>query len=191
MNTTLFAINYTEELTGLYASDMFGKIKIVKKQKGYYIAETNQGNYTLTHEQNNIYRIKYQIFGFIPMSIGQLNNIKLYLEGNYIKINNDGTVDTVAIKVTPQHISKNWKARQGTYICTDSSNDITKVVAKVIDSLFVLNLYFESHDSFSLVLKIKNDTHGIIMSPSKKNRKILQIKDKMFQVGKFFYKKIN
>ena len=190
----LWAGKTIKDLSGIYASDMFGKVNVTKKDKGRYLATSENGSYILTEGKNHTYSVKYNLFSFMPISIGDMKKVLVYRKGKYIFVKQEGKEYKVAVKANPVNIPKAWKSREGTYIRMGNKDKnkkhVVKIIAKNIDGCFVLKVYLSSGDTVSLILDIQDNNHGIIMSPNKKNRKILYVKNKRFEIDGSIYKKI-
>ena len=172
-----------------YATSI-GKVKFEKKEEGLYITEFMGKTIRLKLGEDNRYHAKYMLLGLIPICVDELDDIALYtkdIEGQTYLLNEDSWSKSVmGVKVERKPISKAWKERSGEYAIVnqfqDKSMQVKRIVAKIEDGFFVLEVEMVSGENLSYILDLINDHEAILDGIGRNLRETVRVVD-----GEFIY----
>ena len=182
-------VNYNSNFEGIY-STIIGAIKIEKSGNDSYNVKSNKGEFKLYKTNRNSYKLKYKLFGFLPISNSKLDELELYtkdINGYHIIIASFPDIDILAgVKVDkPTNIPTKWKEYLGEYkpINNLEAEDfkIDYVELKIKDGYLVADVNFKLGElDTTLILKAINDTEVIIEGLGRNRGNTLYFKGGIF-----------
>ncbi|HHS92006.1 MAG TPA: class A beta-lactamase-related serine hydrolase [Campylobacterales bacterium] len=168
-NNITTVLDNSLDFTGTYAS-VLGKLEIKKKSQNQYEVENINGTFSLKKDEKGYFGLKYKLLGFIPISVDELSEIKLYrknVEGYELivgEIEKETFLAAVRVETTP--ITKGWKARLGKYqILNQLEPDIFKIKEiemKLEDGYLTALVTMVSGDKIVEILRVINENEVVI-----------------------------
>lgn len=157
------------DFEGTYTT-MMGKVDVIKKSDNHYVAKTSSGSFNLKSKDDNGYKPKYLLFGFIPIGNEELDSFTLYtknIKNHHVAIaQKDNHNYLIGIKAESKSISDVWKGRLGEYKILNNlepkSFKIKNLELKIEDDFLVAVITVASGEKMIEILQIANDNEVII-----------------------------
>jgi len=190
-------IDHDSDFEGVYAT-MMGKVEIEKSGKDTYVAKTDNDTFVLSKTEGNVYKLKYKLLGFLPISNDDLDKVMLYtddIEGHHVIVVSMYGMDMVGgVKVEKPHkIPEIWNSYLGDYkVLNNYELDEWKIedVEFVIEDGYPIVKTKYKSGMVSALLKPINDNEAIIEGLGRGMRSTIYYKDGIFSAQGLKFKKV-
>ena len=155
--------------SGTYSTPI-GKVGIEGVSSETFKVVTDIGSFKLYKRQDGRYKLKYLLFGFIPLSFEDLDEVGFSLETvdghELIVVDVDHHRFLAGEKVLATPIASGWKQRLGNYELLNQIEpegyQIDNLELKIEDGFLVAHISMANSDDASFILKTLNSTEAIL-----------------------------
>ncbi len=198
INKQKLIVKHNSQFEGTYAT-VLGKANITKDSDTSYTMSTSTDNFKIYKTKNNLYKLKYKLFGLIPMSFDETDKMLLYTkdvgEHHLIIINYDGNTFIGGMKVTkPTYLLQSWKKYIGTYKILNNLEPedfkIEKIDLLIEDGYLLAKIKMKKGDTMIDILTPITDTEAIIEGLGRGMQETMYFKEGVFNYSGLRFKKI-
>ncbi len=160
-------IEKQSNFSGVYSTTI-GKIDIEKTSIDTFLVKSGTDSFSLSKHDDGRFYLKYLLFGFIPISVDELDEIGFSLEtieGHQLILAQVGQDQFLAgEKLSKSHIADAWKKRLGQYEIVNQLEpekiQIHEFELKLVDGFLIVNVGTGS-GNFSYIIKTLNNDEAI------------------------------
>jgi len=184
---TTVEVKEDSDFEGMFAT-IIGKVKIEKDGENEYITTIEDENFILSKNEQNLYKVKYKLFGLISLDNEDLEKIAFYtknIEGKHVIVMvKEGDEKIVGLRVKPYNIPKKWKSYLGHYKAENNLFEeewkIKDVELVIEDGYLLLKQTYASGESSTSIIRPLNNTEALVEGLGRSRQETIYYKDGVF-----------